>query len=110
MKYEMPNEWHLLKQNGVVDVKILKSALPYMVQTIDPAAIDHVVFIAKVKDDPTSYTIKINNVDKTLAQIADWHLCKGVVNGIVIDTAFQLKITTGLADLEELMMVVNYVF
>ncbi|MCS3795319.1 neuraminidase-like domain-containing protein [Niastella sp. OAS944] len=110
MKYEMPNEWHLLKQNGQVDVTIAKSALPYMVQTINTAAIDHVVFIAKVKGDPDPFTIKINNADKPLAQITDWHLCKGVVSGIVLDTAFPLKVDAGLADLEELMMVVNYVF
>jgi hypothetical protein len=110
MKYEMPNEWHLLKQNGQVDVKIAKSSLPYMVQTISTAAIDHVVFIAKVKGDPDPFTIKINNADKPLAQITDWHLCKGVVSGIVLDTAFPLKVDAGLADLEELMMVVNYVF
>lgn len=110
MKYEMPNEWHLLKQTGQVDVTIAKSALPYMVQTIGTAAIDHIVFIAKVKGDPGTFTVKINNADKTLSQIAGWHLCKEVVNGLDLDTAFQLKIATGLADLEELMMVVNYVF
>jgi hypothetical protein len=110
MKYEMPNEWHLLKQNGQVDVTIGKFTLPYMVQTISSAAIEHVVFIAKVKGDPTEFVVKVNTADKTLAQITDWHLCKGVVTGIDLDTSFPLKVATGLADLEELMMVVKYVF
>ena len=110
MKYEMPNEWHMLKQTGQVDVTILQSAMPYMVQTIATAAIEHVVFIAKAKGDPAEFVVNVNTADNTLAQITDWRLCKGVVSGIGLDTAFPLKVTTGLADLEELMMVVKYVF
>jgi hypothetical protein len=110
MKYELPNEWHLLKQNGQVDIKIDKSRLPYMVQTINSTAIDHVVLIAKVKGNPASFTVKVNNVDSTLSLITDWSLCKGVTSEIDIDATVPLKITSALADLEELMMVVKYVF
>jgi hypothetical protein len=110
MKYELPNEWHLLKQNGTVDLKIGKSKLPYMMQTIGTVAIDHVVVIAKVKNDPADFTVNIGNADSTLAKVDGWNLYKGNSTAITLDNTFSVKVADGLADLEELMMVVKYVF
>ena len=54
MKHDLPNDWHMLKKTGAIDLKIDKSRLPYMVQVIDKPAIEEVMFLAQVKDDPGS--------------------------------------------------------
>ena len=62
IKHDLPNEWHMLKKMGAIDLKIDKSRLPYMVQIIDkPAVVDEVLFLAQVKDDPGSYTMNIED-------------------------------------------------
>jgi hypothetical protein len=48
----LPNEWHLLKQNGTVDLVIDKSRLPYMAQPLD-TTIESAMFIAKTEDTPS---------------------------------------------------------
>ena len=56
MKQDLTNEWLLLKNNGTVNLRIDKLRLPYMAQTV-AAAIENVVFVAKVKSNPASFTV-----------------------------------------------------
>ncbi len=110
MKHDMPNEWHLLKKNGAIDLKIDKSRLPYMAQTI-AAAIENIMFIAKVKDNPASYSIDIDDDTTLLSRVDQWELCRGNNTNIVLDTSFELSIAPAqLNKLEELIMVVKYSF
>jgi len=110
MKHDLTNEWHFLKKNGTVDVTITKSRLPYMAQTI-VTSISNVVFIAKIKNNPESFTINVDAVDISLSRIKDWKLCQGNNTAIVLDTSFSLSVVAEqLPKLEELMMVVKYVF
>lgn len=115
MKHDLPNEWHLLKKNALVDLKIDKSRLPYMAQTL-AAAIEVVMFVAKVKDNPATFSITVEPVDGTatateLSRIDEWKLCRGINSDIELDTAFTLTVPEAhLDDLEELMMVVKYSF
>jgi ribosomal protein L7/L12/peptidoglycan hydrolase-like protein with peptidoglycan-binding domain len=51
MKHELPNEWHLLKQKGEVDLIIDKSTLPYFVKSIENIEISKVMFLARTKED-----------------------------------------------------------
>ncbi|OPX85500.1 MAG: hypothetical protein A4E53_03494 [Pelotomaculum sp. PtaB.Bin104] len=107
MKHDCPNEWHLFKKNGAVDLKIDKSRLPYMAQTLD-AAIENVVFLAKVNNNPAGFTIEVNNNEVGLSRIDEWRLCRGSSNAVVLDTPFELSAQA--ADLDELMMIVKYSF
>jgi Tc toxin complex TcA C-terminal TcB-binding domain len=108
MKHDLPNEWHLLKTNGLVDLKIDKSRLPYFAQSFSPT-IDNVLFIAKVKNNPAGYAININETPLNLARIDEWKLCHGAANSINIDALFQLTVApTDITNLEDLMMVVKY--
>ena len=110
MKHDLSNEWHLLKQNGNVDLKIDKSRLPYMAQTID-AAIENVMFLAKVKDNPVTFSVKVDGNDTNLNRIDEWNLCRGNNSDIDLDKSFALSVDpTPLNNLEELMMVVKYSF
>ncbi len=110
MKHDLPNEWHLLKQNGTIDLKIDKSRLPYMAQTM-VAAIENVVLIAKVKNNPSNYSVNIDGGAVNLARIDVWKLCRGNNVGISLDTSFQLSIAPAqLGDLEDFMMIVKYSF
>ena len=100
----------LLKNNGTVNVTIDKSRLPYLAQTID-AAVENVVFVAKVKNNPANFTVEIDAVPTNLARIDDWKLCRGNNSDIELDTAFDLSVAPAqLNNLEELMMVVKYSF
>ncbi|MBF8277154.1 MAG: hypothetical protein HW390_2227 [Candidatus Brocadiaceae bacterium] len=112
MKHDLPNEWHLLKTKGVVNLTIDKSRLPYMAQAIDKTNIEQVIFIAKVEGNPPLFSINIDDTAIGLAKINDeWKLYKGVNEDIILDTQFALSVAQGdLNKLEELVMVVKYAF
>jgi Tc toxin complex TcA C-terminal TcB-binding domain/Neuraminidase-like domain len=112
MKHDLPNDWHLFKKNGSVELKIEKSRLPYVAQNIDAAvAIENVMFVAKVKNNPASFAIKIDATLNNLSRIDDWKLCRGINGTIELETGFELAVVpTQLANLEELMLVVKYSF
>ena len=111
LKHDMPNEWHLLKKNGTVDLTILKNRLPYFAQSLAPA-VENVIFIVKATGNPINYSINIDGAANNLVKIDAWQLCKGDNATITLDTPFTLAITStpALANLEELMMVVKYSF
>ena len=111
MKHELPNEWHLLKKNGSIDLKIDKQRFPYMVQPLD-AGIVNVMFLAKVADNPANFEITLNNGDPTnLSRIDDLNLCGATSDSIEMDVPFNLSVSNSVVeDLEELVMVVKYSF
>jgi len=110
MKHDRSNEWHLLKENGSIDMTIDKSGLPYMAQTI-AAEITDVMFIARVKDNPANFSINIDDGAVNLARIDEWALCRGNNSDIDLDTAFTLSVAPAdIENLEELMLVVKYSF
>jgi hypothetical protein len=110
MKHDLPNEWHQLKQSGSIDLTINKSRLPYFAQAFD-AEIESVMFIAKVKDDPASFTISIDGTDLNLSRVDELQLCRGINSDIELGEGFELTmINANLLKLEELMMVIKYVF
>ena len=110
MKHDLTNEWHLLKTNGTVNLKIDKSRLPYMAQTLD-TAIEDVMFVAKVKGNPASFTIKIDGASLNLSRVDAWKLCRGINSTIELDTTFTLSgVLAQLNNVEELMIVVKSSF
>jgi hypothetical protein len=110
MKHDLPNEWHLFKKNGLIDLTITKYRLPYMAQTLD-AAIENVMFVAKVKGNPATFSITIDGTVTNLSKVEEWEICKGTTTSIALDTPFELSLaTTPLSDLEELTLVVKYSF
>lgn len=81
-----------------------------MAQTIN-AAVENVMFVAKVKNNPANFTIQIDGAATNLARIDEWKLCRGNNSDIELDTAFDLSVAPAqLNNLEELMMVVKYSF
>lgn len=110
MKHDLPNEWYLLKKNGTVDLKIDKSRLPYMAQIMD-AALENVMFVAKVKDNPVIFSVLVDGNDTNLDRIDEWQLCRGNYSDLDLDTPFTLSVASAqLNNLEDLMMVVKYSF
>jgi 5-hydroxyisourate hydrolase-like protein (transthyretin family) len=111
MRHDLPNEWILLKKNGTIDLTLDKSRLPYMVQPFDTAEIESVMFIAKIKDNPASFTLNVDDAATNLARVDELKLCKGINSDIDLDTLFTLSISnTDKLKLEELMLVVKYKF
>jgi hypothetical protein len=110
MKHDLPNEWHLLKTTGAVDITIDKSRLPYFSQS-SATGIDNVKFVVRATSNPGNYTVKINGANVNLARVDAWKLCQGNTLAITIDTPFELSLgAPELADLEDLMMVVKFSF
>lgn len=110
MKHDMPNEWHLLKTTGAVNITIDKSRLPYFSQS-SATAIANVKFVVRATSNPAGYTVKINGANVPLAKVEAWKLCQGNTLAIAIATPFELSIgAPELADLEDLMMVVKFSF
>ena len=110
MKHDLPNEWHLLKTNGTVNLTLDKSRLPYFSQST-AIAIDSVMFVVKAKSNPATFTITIDGAALGLARVDAWKLCRGTNNTIELDTSFALAMAApALADLEELMLVIKYSF
>jgi len=84
--------------------------LPYMAQTL-AAAIEKVIFIAKIKNNPSTFTISVDGNATNLARIDEWKLCRGDNPNIDLDTSFELSVAQiQLNNLEELMMVVKFIF
>jgi hypothetical protein len=129
MKHDMPNEWHLFKTNGIVDLKIDKSRLPYFAQLLE-AGIDSMTLLAKVAGTPSTYSLNIsgNNLNSPGARILSsgqlgslW--VSPAITGLVLGDSFTLAseppppVTNPpapdplrLADLKDLMIIVNYKF
>jgi len=108
---DLPNEWLLLKTNGTVNLTIDKNRLPYMVQSIDTAAIESVMFMAKVNGNPAAFTVNVDAAATNLARIDELKICSGINTDIELDTTFALSVSNAdKSKLEELMMIVKYVF
>jgi len=93
-------------------LKIDKSRLPYMAQSVDAVVtIKSVMFVAKVKGNIASYSIKIDGSATNLSMIDEWKLCRGNSTDIKIDASFELSVDPAqenIENLEELMLVVKY--
>lgn len=107
MQRDMPNEWHLLKRSGAVDLTITKSMLPLALMM--STEIEHVMFMGKVKDNPISFAIAIDGNQTSLNRIDDLKRCSGHNEDILLDHSFTLSIDSDdLKKLEEFMLVVKY--
>ena len=98
--------WNLLLKNASTPVTIAKFKLPYFVQPLT-AAISKVIFVARVKGDPGTYTLKIGGTGLNFSRSSN--LLKAESSVIQLDTEFILSGDAAqLAKLEELVMVVKY--
>ena len=110
LKYDMPNEWYVLKKDGTANLQILKTRLPYFAQAL-ACEIDKITFIAKLKNTPATFTISINAADLILNPKPEWQVYLNNNTTIEFDTPFTLAVTPAqLGNLDELMMMVKYVF
>ncbi|MCP4163689.1 MAG: hypothetical protein GY760_26820, partial [Deltaproteobacteria bacterium] len=107
MKHDFPNEWHLLKKDGSVDLKIDKSRLPYLAQTID-AEIENVMFLAKV-NNKAAFSITIDTRTVNFSKINDeWNFFRGSDSDINLNESFILSVVP--EQVEELIIIVKYTF
>ena len=110
MRHDMPNEWNLLTKNGTVDLVIDKLRLPYFGQSA-ASAIENVMIVARAKNNPANYKIRIDGIDLNLARIDAWKLCRGISGDIDLDTSFTLSLDPPqLANLEDIMIVTKFSF
>ncbi len=107
-KYEMPNEWHLLTTTGTVNAEVKKERLPYFVQPLN-LAVDYVMFIAEVQDNPAAITIQVDDTDLVLNRNDDWQLCINETMGLSLDSLFKIDIADADRDsIKDLVMIVKY--
>lgn len=110
MRQVMPNEWHLLKTNGTVNVQVLKARLPYFTQALEPE-IEKTTFIARPAEVTSSITMQLNGTNLVLNNNSEWKLCLNDASGLLLDTPFIIGMEQGeLGKLEDLMLIVKYVF
>lgn len=109
MRHDLSNEWHLLKKNGSIDLKFDKTRLPYMMQLIDKPVIEEVMLLAQIEEDPSSYSISIDQAAVDLAKISnELKLCRGKTEDINIDKTFNLSAALDqIEKLEELFFVIK---
>lgn len=111
VKQDMTGKWHLLKKNGTVDIVIDKSRLPYMIQSFDTAAIESIIMLAQIKDNPSSFTMNIDGAPADMARVDELQLCKVTNTEIELNNNFSLSVATSDIDkLEELLLIVKYTF
>lgn len=108
-KHDLPNEWLLLKKNGAIDLTLDKSRLPYMFQFSDSTEIESVMFVAKVKDNPATFTINVAGIPTHLTRADELKLCRGINSDIALNTSFNLAVSNP-EKLEELLLIVKYKF
>ncbi|MDH4471692.1 MAG: neuraminidase-like domain-containing protein [Fluviicola sp.] len=107
MRQEFPNEWHLLKNGSSASLTIAANRFPFLVQSAG-FTIDNVWLIAKVANEPDHFTVHVGVTPVVLDK--KWELYAKSHSGISVGTPFTLTIpdTENVADLEELLLVVNY--
>lgn len=110
LRYDMPDEWNLLKKNGTVNMQIAKTRLPYFMQAF-AAEIDKVILLARFKTTPALVSVTIDAASLTLNPKPEWSVFLNETMAIELDTPFTLAATPALmSDMEELMMIVKYQF
>ncbi len=112
LKNDKPNQWHLLKQEGVVNLLLDKSKLPYMVQGFDSIEVDKVTFLAEINENATSFKLSLNdNIEIDFVHNEELGLYKGTNSDIQFDTPFQLGVNTPeLDELRNLFVMIKYKF
>ncbi|MCC7297532.1 MAG: hypothetical protein IT244_04300, partial [Bacteroidia bacterium] len=112
VKHDLPNEWHLMKKNGSVDMLFDKSRLPYMVQALDVSIVS-VLFIAKIKENPAHFSVTTERLstitENSLEKIDGMDLYYGIDTSIPLNSAFKLTVES-IEDLEDLTFIVKYRF
>jgi hypothetical protein len=114
LKHDMPNEWHLLKTNGNVNLTIDESRLPYMVKSlgvIDEVSVrlvsDYSAFKVTVEDD-----VEANIILDSKTELGGMY--SGVIEqyaGISLGKPFNLSVAnTAVNKLGELLMIIKYTF
>lgn len=105
MKHDMPNEWHLFRKNKSASLTISKDRLPYFINGLNDADIDHITFVAK---SPSAITIKVNGTPVSVND-AKWGVFIGDHSGLTLDNAFTLSIDSQaeLDALSEMLMVIK---
>lgn len=110
LRYDMPDEWNVLKNDGTVNMQIAKTRLPYFMQAFD-CEIEKVIFLARFKNAPALVSIDLNAAPFDLNPKPEWSVFLNETTAIELDTSFSLAATPALlAEMEELMMVVKYQF
>ncbi|WP_299455366.1 neuraminidase-like domain-containing protein [uncultured Microscilla sp.] len=122
LKHDMPNEWHLLKNNGSVEISIDNARLPYMAQAANPV-VEEVMLIANdgvsslvvhdVGTDPNSFTDGSNTI--TLNAYDGFDDLKIGSNQemetpYIISQGVPFMLSNISENLEELVLVVGYGF
>lgn len=75
------------------------------------AAVENVIFLAKVKDNTTDFSIHADGTALTMNDLKDWKLYRADLSSAVLGQSFNMSLDpTSLANLEELMIVVKYSF
>lgn len=112
MKHDLPNEWHLLKKNGNVELTIDKTRPPFMAQMAKAeAAIEKIIFLAKGKKTTTGFSIHVEDGHPTITYVEELNLYRADISSAVLGKSFTLSLDPlSLSNLEELMMVVKYRF
>ena len=110
VKYDMPNEWHLLKKNATVELNVDTKRLPYFVQSLEPE-IENVTLLSKVNENPSSYELDVDGTTLNLARIDSWGLVQANTTDIDLETPFVISGTqVNVDELEELVVLVKYSF
>ena len=109
LKHDLPNEWHLLTTNGNVNLKIDKSRLPYMVNSLGVNDEIKVRFVS----DCRNFKVTVDDVVKDIT-LASTNELGGMYSAIYpdiisLDESFNLSVT-GDNNLEELLMIIKYEF
>ncbi|GAA4026859.1 neuraminidase-like domain-containing protein [Actimicrobium antarcticum] len=110
LRHELPNEWHLLKQAGSVNITLDKLRLPYLAQVLD-ATIDNVVLLARVAGNPATFSISLDGAASNLSRLDAWRMCKAETTGITLGDPVAVSVLpANLGKLQDLLLVVKYGF
>lgn len=109
IKHELTNEWQHLKTVGRINLKLSKSRLPYMVQSIENIELESVILLAKMQNNTPNPSIKINSNDIDLSLNTNLNLFEGEYQDIELETPFEITIPENVrANLEELLLIADY--
>jgi|GEM_PF-2233955 len=101
LKHDMPDQWHLLKKNGTVNITIAKNRLPYFAQALNPviditttsSSASRVMVLAESNTLPGA-TFKVATATANFNQMVNTNYFKAdfglTISGLMLDTPINI--------------------
>jgi len=108
VRLEFPDQWFQLQQSGTTTLTLPSDSLPFFTKGHGPITVQSVTWLARINNNPATYTMKVNGTSFNLAQNQLLNkLCQGASATVQLDSSFTLA-SASATSIQELAVVISY--